>query len=57
MFFISNGKGDIKKFDNIVMSTGATYLGEIRKSFEILKKSKKKIFIVTLRNDIPNTIK
>ena len=38
------------------MSTGATYLGEIRKSFEILKKSKK-IFIVTLRNDIPNTIK
>ena len=29
------------KFDNIVMSTGATYLDEISKSCEILKKSKK----------------
>ena len=30
-----------KKFDNIVMSTGATYLDEINKSCEILNKSKK----------------
>ena len=30
-----------KKFNNIVMSTGATYMGEIQKSCEILKKSKK----------------
>lgn len=35
-----------KKFDNIVMSTGATYLDEIRKSFEILKKSKKKFSLL-----------
>ena len=30
-----------KKFDNIIMSTGATYLDEIDKSYKILRKSKK----------------
>ena len=30
-----------KKFDNIIMSTGATYLDEIDKSCKILRKSKK----------------
>ena len=35
-----------KKFDNIVMSTGATYLDEINKSCEILIKSKKKFSLL-----------
>lgn len=35
-----------KKFDNIIMSTGATYLDEINKSCEILTKSKKKFSLL-----------
>ena len=42
------------KFNNLIISTGATYDGEIKKTYDILKK-RKKVFISALCNNLSNT--